>query len=80
MENIKQQVTKILEKYTFNDDVWIGFNDKSSLITDLKINSARIVDIILDVEELYNINISDEELDKISSFINIVNLISNKIK
>ena len=78
MENIKQKVTTILKKYTFNEDVWVGFNDNSSIIKDLKINSARIVDIILDVEELYNISISDDELDNLNCFIDIVSLISKK--
>jgi acyl carrier protein len=80
MENIKEQVKNILKKYTFNDEVWIGFNDNTSIIKDLKINSARIVDIILDVEEIYNISISDEELESLNCFIDIVLLISNKTK
>lgn len=78
MEEIRTSVITILKKYTFNKDVWQGFNDSSSIITDLKINSARIVDIVIDIEELYNIEISDEELDRLSNLIDIVNLIVDK--
>lgn len=80
MENIKQEVINILKKYTFNNEVWNGFNDKSSIINDLKINSARIVDIIIDIEELYDIEIDDEELEKLTCFGDIIELISKKTK
>lgn len=79
MENIKTECIEILKKYTFNQEVWENFNDKSSIIDDLKINSARIVDIIIDLEEKYNIEITDEELDKLSCFQDIVMLIKSKI-
>ena len=79
MENINTECIEILKKYTFNQEVWENFNDKSSIIDDLKINSARIVDIIIDLEEKYNIEITDEELDKLSCFQDIVMLIKSKI-
>jgi acyl carrier protein len=78
MENIKEQVINILKKYTFNDEVWNGFNDNTSIINDLKINSARIVDIIIDIEEIYHIEITDEELDSLTCFKDIVYLIHRK--
>ncbi len=78
MENIKQNVIEILKKYTFNNEVWIGFNENSSIINDLKINSARIVDIIIDIEEIYDIEITDEELDSLTCFKDIVDLIHKK--
>lgn len=80
MENIRNEVIEILKKYTFNNEVWAGFNAKSSIINDLKINSARIVDIILDIEEKYSIEIKDEELENLTCFEDIIILINEKIK
>jgi acyl carrier protein len=74
MEQIKNDLIAILKKYTFNEEVWEGFNEKSSIINDLKINSARIVDIIIDIEEKYNIEITDEELEELSCFGDKLNL------
>ena len=51
MEKIENEIVEILQKYTFNKDVWKDFNVNSKITSDLKINSARIVDIILDIEE-----------------------------
>lgn len=79
MENIKTDLINILKKYTLAKDVWKNFNENSSIISDLKINSARIVDIVIDLEEKYNIEITDDELDKLKCFQDIVELIKSKI-
>jgi len=80
MEDINKDVIKILKKYTIRKEVWENFNDDFNIIRDLKINSARIVDIILDLEELYDIEISDSELEALKRFKDIVNLIIEKTK
>lgn len=79
MENIKTDLINILKKYTLAKDVWNDFNDNSSIVSDLKINSARIVDIVIDLEEKYDIEITDEELEKLTCFKDIVKLIDSKI-
>ncbi|MFY9592179.1 MAG: acyl carrier protein [Bacteroidetes bacterium ADurb.Bin028] len=79
MENIKTDLINILKKYTLAKDVWKNFNENSSIISDLKINSARIVDIVIDLEEKYDIEITDEELEKLTCFKDIVKLIDSKI-
>ena len=78
MNKIKNDVIEILKKYTFSDSVWIDFNDRFSIVGDLKINSARVVDIILDIEELYEITIDDEELSRMITVKNIVEIIGAK--
>lgn len=80
METLKSTIISILKKYTFSEKVWEDFNEKSSIINDLKINSARIVDIIIDIEEHYDISISDEELSKLKNFKDIVDLVITKTK
>ena len=79
MENIKTDLINILKKYTLAKDVWKNFNENSSIISDLKINSARIVDIVIDLEEKYDIEITEEELEKLTCFKDIVKLIDSKI-
>lgn len=79
MESTKQRIIDILKKYTFNDDVWQGFNDSFSVIKDLKINSARMVDIVLDIEDEFGVEISDDELDALQSFGDMVKLVDKKL-
>ena len=78
MNKIQNDVIEILKKYTFSDSVWTDFNDRFSIVGDLKINSARVVDIILDIEELYEITIDDEELSRMITVKNIVDIIGSK--
>ncbi|HOY31913.1 MAG TPA: phosphopantetheine-binding protein [Bacteroidales bacterium] len=80
MEKIKETIVEILQKYTFNKSVWDNFSGQTKLMADLKINSARIVDIILDVEEKYNITIEDNLLEKLITIDDVVKMIEEKIK
>lgn len=80
MKDIRNDVVKILKKYTFNKDVWNNFSDDTNIIKDLRINSARIVDIILDIEELYDIEIPDSELERLIKFSDIITMIEEKSK
>jgi len=65
MEETRNNVIEILKKYTFNKEVWQNYSDTSELVKDLKINSARIVDIILDIEEKFDIEVSNEVLERV---------------
>jgi len=78
MEKIKENVIEILRKYTFNESVWLGYTDDFDITKDLKINSARIVDIILDLEDKFQITIKDEELDKLKTVKDIIVIIAEK--
>jgi len=80
MEEIRNSVVEILKKYTFDPNVWDNFSGGKKIIQELKINSARIVDIILDIEEKYAIAIEDEVLEQIGTIDDIVRIIQEKTK
>ena len=74
-EKIFNDVITIIEKYAVNKSLVKQASPSSKIITDLKINSARIVDIILDIEEKYNITIEDAQLEKVITINDIVGII-----
>lgn len=78
MITIEEKIIEILKKYTSNPTVWEHFSLQHNLTRDLKINSARIVDIILDIEEAYNINITNREIERISNVQEVIQLIKEK--
>jgi len=78
MDEIRNNIEDILKKYTFKNTDWDGITGSSRLIEDLKINSARIVDIILDTEEQFGITIEDELLEKLVTIDDIVSMIQAK--
>ncbi len=52
--------------------------DATRFLEDLDINSARLVDIILDLEDAFDIQIDDESADKILTMGDAVDLILSK--
>lgn len=79
-ETLKNDIIEILKKYAINKKVFENLPDNPHLVNDLKINSARLVDIIIDMEEKFNIEIENESLKKIIYLNDIVSLIETKIK
>lgn len=80
METVREKVITILKRYTLNTTVWDNFTNRSRILADLKINSARIVDIILDAEKEFDITIEDELFEKMITVDDVVLLIYQKIK
>ncbi len=78
MDSIEKTVIDILKKYTLNPSVWDQYNASFNLTKDLKINSARVVDIILDIEDAYDISISNAEIEQTRSVGQMIALIEKK--
>lgn len=75
-----EEVKEIIRKYAFDKTLVDKADENSRIIADLRINSARIVDIILDIEEKYDIEIDDKSLEKIISIKDAISIISEKLK
>jgi acyl carrier protein len=78
MNNLFEEVKEIIRKYAFDKALVDKAEENSKIISDLRINSARIVDIVLDIEEKYNIEIDDKSLEKIISVKDTMIIISEK--
>ena len=48
-------------------------------VDDLGINSARLVDIVIDMEDKFDIEIADDEADKIMTVGDAVDVVINKV-
>ena len=72
---ILEELKTILKPYTADKELLAGINDDTDLIKDLKINSANLVDVIIDAEHKYNVEIdydSAEEMTNVGSCITII--------
>jgi len=74
----KIKVKEILNKYIFDKSIWDTAPENPNIIKDLKINSARIVDIVLDIEDQFDIEIDDESLENIFTLNDIIDIIAKK--
>ncbi|WP_144963176.1 phosphopantetheine-binding protein [Gillisia sp. Hel_I_86] len=59
LEKIKIIVTPYVQRQEGLDD----FDEKTDFLTDLEINSANLVDVILDVEDEFNIEIDNASME-----------------
>ena len=81
--NKDQLITKlrtIIEPYVEDKSLLDDVNGETDLLNDLKINSAHLIDIILDVEEEFDIEINDEEVDQMITVEAVLEIISGKMK
>jgi acyl carrier protein len=79
-QEILTELKKVIAPYTTNKDLLSTINDDTDLIRDLKINSANLVDIIIDAEARYNIEIDYDDADKMMNVGTCLDVISERLK
>ena len=68
----------ILRAYTKDASLLDTATLTTHILDDLKVNSARLVDVIIKCEDVFGIVIEDDEADKIRTIGDAVNLIKKK--
>ncbi len=76
---ILNELKKVVAPYTTNKEMLDSINDETDLIKDLKINSANLVDIIIDAEAKYDIEIDYDSADKIINVGTCIDLIVERL-
>ena len=76
--DIKDRVLAIIMKYSKSDLTAADVKPETSLLGDLQVNSARLVDIIIDFEEEFDIEIEDSEADSVATVQDAVDMVSKK--
>lgn len=79
-EEIIAQLKKIVKPYVQNQSAFDSLSAETNFISDLEINSAHLVDVILDVEDQFNIRIENEEMEQMTSVGASLEIIQKKIE
>ncbi len=69
----------IIAPYVQNQDAFQELSEDTDFINDLKINSANLVDIILDIEEQFDIVIDNESMEKMLDVKAALQIIDEKL-
>lgn len=77
-QEVFDQVVKILTPYVKNNDALASVAVETHILDDLKVNSARLVDVVLEFEDAFDIEIADEDVDAVETVGNAVDLILSK--
>ncbi|KIC01092.1 MULTISPECIES: acyl carrier protein [unclassified Flavobacterium] len=78
-DQLLTELKKIVKPYTKNDEAFENFTEETNFITDLNINSANLVDIVLDVEEAFDIIIDNESMEKMVNAKAALSIIQSKL-
>ena len=78
-DEVFKKIVDILGKYSKTEIKMENISMETSIVDDLKINSARLVDIVLDFEDVFDIEVDDDDADSVATVGDGVNLIMAKI-
>ena len=78
-EELITTLKKIVKPYVQDQEAFMNLSEESDFINDLKINSANLVDVILDVEDEFDIEIDNESMEKMLSVKAALDIIETKL-
>ena len=76
---IREEFVNILRAYVKDPELLDKVSDSTNILNDLKVNSARLVDIIIKCEDVFNVTIEDDEVGTIETIGDAVLLIERKL-
>jgi len=77
-EEIFAKVVEIVRPFAKDKDALDGATMETNILEDLKVNSARLVDVILEFEDEFDIEVEDEDADAVNTIGDAVELIEAK--
>lgn len=78
-EEIIEKLRAIVKPFVNNQEAFENLNEDTDFITDLQINSANLVDIVLDVEDAFGIDIDNLAMEKMISIKATLAIIESKL-
>ena len=78
-KEIFEKVVKILTPHVKNQAALASVADSTHILDDLKVNSARLVDVVLAFEDEFDIEIPDEDVDSVNTVGDCVRLVAEKL-
>ena len=78
-EQTLEKLKEIVKPYIKDQDAFENLTQETDFITDLKINSANLVDIILDIEDAFGIAIDNQSMEKMLNIKAALDIIEAKL-
>ncbi len=76
---VMERVVKILTPWVKDEKALASVSLETNILEDLKVNSARLVDVVIAFEDEFDIEIADEDVDSVNTVGDAVNLITSKL-
>lgn len=78
-ETIINQLKAIVKPYVKDQQAFDNLSESTDFISDLKVNSANLVDIVLDIEEAFGITIDNESMQNMLTVEAAVQIVESKL-
>lgn len=78
-EKLIIKLKAIVKPYIQDEEAFMNLTEETDFINDLKINSANLVDVVLDVEDEFNIEIDNDSMEKMLSVKAAMEIIEQKL-
>lgn len=78
-EQAFSEVLELIRPHAKNEAALRGATRATKILEDLEVNSARLVDIVLALEDRFDIEVLDDEVDQVVTIGDAVDLILAKV-
>jgi len=78
-EQTIEKLKDIVKPYIQNQEAFNNLTESTDFINDLQINSANLVDVILDIEEEYEIVIDNQSMERMLDVKSAIEIIETKL-
>lgn len=78
-EELIAKLKLIIKPYTTNTEAYDNLTENTDFINDLNINSANLVDIVLDIEEAFDVVIDNTDMERMLNVKAAVEIIDTKL-
>lgn len=79
-KELTQKLKNIIKPYAADKEAYENLTEETDFIKDLKINSANLVDIVLDIEEQFDVVIENTDMERMLDVKTAVEIIETKLE
>jgi acyl carrier protein len=78
-EVLIDKLKDVIKPYVQDQQAFDNLTEETDFINDLKVNSANLIDIVLDVEDVFDIEIDNESMEQMLTVEKAVEIIQAKM-
>jgi acyl carrier protein len=79
-DELISRLKPIIEPYIQDEEAFKNLGEHTDFVKDLKINSANLVDIILDIEDAFDIRLENEDMEQMMDVRSAMDIITSKLE
>ncbi|MBT8243646.1 MAG: acyl carrier protein [Winogradskyella sp.] len=78
-DDLIAKLKTIVAPYIQDEEAFKNLSEDTDFVSDLKINSANLVDIILDIEDEFDIRLENEDMEKMLDVKSAMEIVNTKL-